>query len=158
MMLIIMDKDPARAVELLIRNTSKQFCFKQLIELGQLICSAGISDVYKRIPQGKEIQNWIKQNPGWVLMFMSTLYRRRVTEGFQNSTLEALNTILFNLRQYWFENTTSTAIRTGIWRYKKSYASEYTTNSELPIDLVTGLYINYITKFKFPRKMTDIYR
>ena len=36
----------------------------------------------------------------------------------------------------------------AIWRYSKEYKSEYPTNSELPIELVTELYKEYI-KWKF---------
>lgn len=53
MMLIILDKNPLKSAELV----PDKIKFKQLIELGQLICSAGISDVYKPIKQGKELEN-----------------------------------------------------------------------------------------------------
>ena len=74
MMLIICDKDPYKAVKYLIANTNKNFVFKQLLELGQLICSCGFSDVYKKINQGKKLQEWIKYNPMWVLRYFTQLY------------------------------------------------------------------------------------
>lgn len=55
-MLLILDKNPILAANLV----PSKLKFKQLLELSQLICSAGISGVYKKIPQGKEIQNCIK--------------------------------------------------------------------------------------------------
>lgn len=53
MMLIITDKDPIKAVLYLEKYTPKNFWMKQLIELGQLICSAGISNQYKKIYRGE---------------------------------------------------------------------------------------------------------
>lgn len=58
MMLLILDKNPILAANLV----PSKLKFKQLLELSQLICSAGISGVYKKIPQGKEIQNWKDAN------------------------------------------------------------------------------------------------
>ena len=49
MMFIILDSCPIQAVYKL----PEKIRFKQLIELAQLICSAGFSDIYKKIPQGK---------------------------------------------------------------------------------------------------------
>ena len=70
MMLIILDKDAIKSAEL-IPDSLK---FKQLLELCQLICSAGYSDVYKKVPQGKDIQQWILKNPIWTKKFAIALY------------------------------------------------------------------------------------
>ena len=70
MMLIILDKDPVKSAQLL----PDKIKFKQLIELCQLICSAGISNVYKPIKQGKHLQNWILKNPIWTKKFAIALY------------------------------------------------------------------------------------
>ena len=56
MFLLILDKDPIRSAHLI----PDKLKFKQLIELGQLVCSAGISDIYKPIKQGKQLQEWKK--------------------------------------------------------------------------------------------------
>ena len=58
-MLIITDKNPYKAAGWLLDNTNKNFCFKQLLELSQLVSSTGISNVYKPVKQGKELQAWI---------------------------------------------------------------------------------------------------
>ena len=165
MMLIVMHEDPIQAARLLIENTSNQFCFKQLIELGQLICSAGISSVYKKIPQGREIQEWIRENPGWVYHFLTHLNCYCSAKlSLSPETIHKLSTIIGNLVTFWATvSPESSAVthercKTAIWRYKKSYISKYPTNSELPIETTTRLYVGYITKFKFPRKITDIYK
>lgn len=59
MMLIVLDKNPITAAKLVPNNLK----FKQLLELAQMLCSCGFSNLYKKIPQGKAIQEWIKQNP-----------------------------------------------------------------------------------------------
>lgn len=66
MMLIILDKNPYKSAELV----PDRLKFKQLLELGQLICSAGISDVFKPIKQGKALQEWVKNN----LLFIDCFY------------------------------------------------------------------------------------
>ena len=73
MMLLILDENPILAANLV----PSKLKFKQLLELSQLICSAGISDVYKKILQGKEIQNWILENPAWVYRYFDTLLDRK---------------------------------------------------------------------------------
>ena len=65
MMLIIADKSPQKNFEYLVENTNKNYIFKSLLELAQLVCSCGYSEVYKPIKQGKEIQEWIKNNKLW---------------------------------------------------------------------------------------------
>ena len=73
MMLIIMDKSPEMSVLELIRYSNKQFVWKQLLELCQLICSAGYSDVFKPLKQGKELQNWVGKNITWVKAYGEAL-------------------------------------------------------------------------------------
>ena len=148
-MLIIADKSPDKAVEWLIQNTDKNFCWKQLLELGQLVCSAGISDVYKPIKQGKELQEWIKDNRLWVYRFISYLWIKVVA----NVNLKPKTTLdLYKIRNDLFDSIKKkkriTYPKTAIWRYSKEYESEYPTNSELPIEVVCELYKKYLFEFK----------
>lgn len=152
MMLIIADKSPDKAVDWLVENTNKNFCFKQLLELGQLICSAGISDVYKPIKQGKELQEWIKDNRLWVYRFISYLWIKVVA----NVNLKPKTTLdLYKIRNDLFDSIKKkkriTYPKVAIWRYSKEYESEYATNSELPIEVVCELYKKYIIEFKFKK-------
>ena len=84
MMLIITDKDPYKSAQLLIASTNKNFVFKQLLELGQLICSAGISSVFKPVKQGKELQEWIRNN----LYFTYRFYEHLQVWVYQNINLK----------------------------------------------------------------------
>ena len=49
MMLIIADKSSQKNFEFLVENTNKNYVFKSLLELAQLVCSCGYSEVYKPI-------------------------------------------------------------------------------------------------------------
>lgn len=70
MMLVVLSKWPKKAARLV----PDKIKFKQLLELGQLVCFAGISSVFKPIPQGKEIQEWIRKNPRWTFLYFENLY------------------------------------------------------------------------------------
>jgi len=157
MMLIIADKSPNKAVDWLVKNTNKNFCFKQLLELGQLVCSVGMSDVFKPIKQGLELQKWCYRNICWVYEYFDYLYHYCcLSIKMKNETKKKLFQINRDLhfegekvmpyhdfktnRHTWC----SIIPQTAIWRYNKEYKSEYPTNSELSIDVVTKLYKDYV--------------
>ena len=147
MMLIITDKVPYKAAQYLIGHTNKNFVFKQLLELCQLICSCGISNVYKKIPQGKELREWILKNKWWTLNYFNELLDYvKVNINLNSETEIKFKRINKELRSsvYWKEIP-----ETVIWRYKQGYESKYPTNTELPIDECCELYKEYLEwKFK----------
>lgn len=151
MMFIIANKNPEKAVEYLVTHTNKRFYFKQLIELGQLICSAGLSNEYKKVYRGKEIQNWIKQNTLWTYMYYRDLLFI-CKDIFK--TQEAYNKCLAiqNDLGKRFDSTYEVEAQTAIFRYKMGYRSNYRTNSELPIDIACNEYRNYIEQYKFKKE------
>ena len=155
MMIIIADKSPDKAVDWLVENTNKNFCFKQLLELGQLICSCGISNIFKPIRQGKVIQEWIEKDENIFFVFRYYGFLRSWCEDNIKclpSTFLKILTIEQHFWQYIYRKRyTEKPIKTAIWRYSKEYESEYPTNSELPIEVVTELYKKYITEFKFKK-------
>ena len=149
MMLIIMDKSPEMSVLQLIRYTNKQFVWKQLLELCQLICSAGFSKEFKPLKQGKELQVWVANNKTWVKAFGWALLEYCLNNiKMVYETYKKIRNILNSLDdvECWVIPP-----QNAIWRYSKDYKSEYETNSELPIELVTELYKKYITEFKFKK-------
>ena len=153
MMFIIADKNPERAVEYLVSHTSKVFYFKQLIELAQLVCSAGFSDIYKPVARGREIQEWIKQNKWYTYKYMRTLWIYVVANTKATpTTLLKLYKITNSLFDSLNSGDINKRIKTGIFRYKKGYESEYKTNSELPIKQLCWEYRKYIENFKFPKE------
>lgn len=153
MMFIIANKDPHKAVEYLISHTDKRFYFKQLIELGQLICSTGISSEYKKINRGKAIQDWIVRHPTWTYWYYKDLLYQ-CQDIFKNPSAykraaKIKQDLLLDENTGMEDNPT---ITTAIFRYKQGYHSEYTTNSELPIDIACKEYIRYIETYKFKKE------
>ena len=139
MMLIILSKNPVYAAEL-VPNKLK---FKQMLELCQLICSCGYCDIYKKIPQGKELQAWIKKNPGWVKTYACHLYlwclenieMKQKTMGDIFSIIASINDIC-----------RTTEIETAIFRYVKEYKdlTVYKNNEELLINVAIDEYKKYM--------------
>ena len=144
MMFIICDTNPQKAVDYLINNSSQRFYTKQLLELYQLICSCGYSSIFNKIPQGKEIQAWIKQNLKWTMCYLYYLlnkcknyYKLLIQEKFHKINEDILN---------------YPKITTIIFRYKKDYTNtKYFTNTELDIKSGINEYRKYL-KWKFPTK------
>lgn len=131
MMLIILDKNPHKSAELV----PDRLKFKQLLELGQLICSAGISDVFKPIKQGKALQEWVKNNIEWIEKYYRTLYKWCfININFKENTDFNLTKIwknLLNFPESWKVNYEP---QTAIFCYVKEYAefTKYKSDSELP--------------------------
>lgn len=140
--LLILDKNPYKAAELI----PDRLKFKSLLELCQLICSAGISDVFKPIKQGKELQEWIKKNQTWILMYYTFLrYWCFFNINMQIKTIEKTRKIQENLLTSGNRNDDA-ILTTAIFRYVKEYAefTEYESNSELDIDVAISEYKRYL--------------
>lgn len=153
MMLVVAEKNPIENALYIKENTNKNFLFKSLLELGQLICSCGISNVFKRVHRAKEIQKWILNNKLWVYRYYTALY---FTCLINIKIKPATFVKLYNIRQDLFElikhKRRITYPKTAIFRYKKGYNTKYKTNIELPIEECTKEYKKYIETYKFPRK------
>ena len=164
MMFLICSKDPKEAVDYLIDNTNKLFCFKQLMELGQLICSCGISSVFKPISRGKEIQAWILENPHYVYnYFLYLLLWCMEHVNLKQETVEKFNRIIRNLRSYINKESLLPANictiahnlypKTIVFRYKKEYAgyTKYKSNEIISIEEGIKEYKEYL-KWKMREK------
>lgn len=150
MMLIITSVNPYMAAEFLIDNTNKNFCFKSLLEIAQLISSCGISNVYREVKQGKMLKEWIKQNVSWVYRFYCSLFLWCLKNiNLKDKTKKDLLQIENDLFNHLDGNLIP---KTAIWRYSKEYESEYPTNSELPIDICVEEYKKYL-EWKFNDKI-----
>lgn len=137
MMLLILDKNPITA-GLLVPDKIR---FKQLLELCQMICSCGYSDVYKKIKQGQNIQEWIKNNYTWVRRYAETLLHWcEKNVNLKPKTREDFNKIINSMPHTYFV----LPIRDAILRYKEGYECEYPTNTELPIEECIREYEKYI--------------
>lgn len=152
MMLIIADRDPYKNAKYIAEHTNKNFLFKSLLELGQLICSCKISSVYKPVKRAYEIQGWILENKLWVYRYYKTLWYYCISKiNMQSKT--ALD--LYNIENDLFDSIEKKKRivypKTCIFRYKKGYKSKYESNSELPLEEGIKEYRKYIEEFKFPQ-------
>ena len=153
MMLIIAEKNPEDNFKYITEKTNKNFVFKSFMELAQLICSSGISNIYKPVKQGKELQKWIKENPLWVFRYYSRLwfwccaYIKMSTKTLYDTYMikDALCELVRGKKRITYP-------KTAIFRYKKGYVSKYKSNSELPLEECCKAYREYIETFKFPVK------
>ena len=141
MMLIILDKNPLESAKLV----PDKIKFKQLIELGQLICSAGISDVYKPIKQGKELQKWVIKNARWVLAYYYALLLHCITlYNLKFQTALNLTDIFVHLQEYCETNKLKRKdIESAIFRYVQEYNCDIPSKTELPIDECIQEYKKY---------------
>lgn len=141
MFLLILDKNPIYSAELVPNG----IVLKQVVELCQLICSAGISDVYKPIKQGKKLQEWIKKNPEWTYIYLNILmYRAKCLFKVSRDSFLKILQICIDLSNI-CNDSMEEEIETAIFRYSKDYKCNIPTNSELPIDECIEEYKKYIT-------------
>lgn len=145
MQLYILDKSPLDSAQLLFDTLGEKYSFKMLIELCQLICSAGISQVYKPIPQGKELQEFVKNNKEWVHKYAGHLFRlcRDSNIKIKTESLKNIDLILSDL----FINLDGgfKLIKAAPFRYKAGYPCDIPSGTVLPVaDCVTE-YRKYLS-------------
>ena len=145
MFLLVLDKDPLKSAQLV----PDKLKFKQLIELCQLICSAGISDIYKPIKQGKELQEWVKKHPEYIAIYMWSL------KDYCKNNVRLKYKTVFDIEQIYFDlyylckdrvKMVKEPTNTAIFRYSKDYEcfTKHATNTELPVDECIKEYKKYI--------------
>ena len=145
MFLLVLDKDPLKSAQLV----PDKLKFKQLIELCQLICSAGISDIYKPIKQGKSLQEWVKKHPEYIAIYMWSL------KDYCKNNVRLKYKTVFDIEQIYFDlyylckdrvKMIKEPTTTAIFRYSKDYEcfTKHPTNTELPIDECIKEYKKYI--------------
>lgn len=152
-MLVIVNKNPYENAFYIKEHTDKKFLFKSLLELARLICSCGISKIYKKVNRAKEIQGWILKNKFWTYKYFSALLFICLAE-IQAKPATFIK--LYKIRQDLFELVKDkrrlVSPKTAIFRYKKGYVTKYKTNIELPLAECIKEYKEYIETYKFPKK------
>lgn len=144
MMFIILDKNPIKAVDKLPYSIR----FKQLIELAQLLSSCGVTNVYKPIPQGKELQEWILKHLDYVFFYyinLSYWCTKNIKMG--NKTWEDIGKItedLWNKLSFIEGKIVEHDPKNIIFRYSKDYTeTNIQSKSLIPIDLGIQEYEKY---------------
>ena len=155
-MLIILNPNPKKAVAELISKTDKRFCWKQLLELSQLLSSCSITNKMKPVKQGKELKQWILKNPCWTFTYFHELYLWCLTNvNLSLETRDKLYSIQEDLLNYAYNfklKYGNIPVSKAIFRYKKGYECLYKTNTELSITEAVKQYNKYITEYKFKER------
>ena len=128
-----------------------RYKFKMLVELGQLISSAGISDTYKKIPQGKELQQWVVENSIWTYSYFMELYEwSRKNINMEVATKLKLSCIRWDLYDYASKRTEIIPLH-AYFRYAKEYECGIPSKTLLPIDECIEQYKKYIEYKNIPK-------
>jgi len=149
MNLFILDKEPAVSAMKFYNKVNPKYAFKMLIELCQLICSAGYSSVYKKIPQGKELQKWITQHEKYSYSYTYVLFSYCVNSNLDISiqTKKNICNILYDLGQAAFliKRIQEEVPLRAYFRYKKGYDNTlYPSKTLLPIEECIIEYEKYL--------------
>lgn len=138
MFLLILDENPLLSAEFV----PDKLKFKQLLELCQLVNSEFDFGYMKKIPQGKKIQKWIRENTRWVFYYYSYLLLFCTQNvKLKKDTLHKLQNTLWELNKIYSKRP---ILETGIFRYSKDYKCEISTDTELPIDECIEQYKKYV--------------
>lgn len=139
MQLYILDRDPVKSAQLI----PDKYKFKMLIELGQLICSAGLSDVYKPIAQGKELQQWVKENTLYIKyyfyeLFIWTRENIRMSRETNSKLMKIYSDLIFE------SSLENCSIDSAYFRYACTYQCAIPSKTLLPIDECIRQYKKYL--------------
>jgi len=139
MQLYILDRDPVVSAQMI----PDKYKFKMLIELGQLICSACLSNVYKPIAQGKELQQWVKENNSWVYRYFAELFTwANFKINMTNLTRQKLIQMMNDL--YVMCEARKPEPIYAYFRYAQAYQCAIPSKTLLPIDECIECYKEYL--------------
>ena len=140
MQLLILDTNPIISASLV----PNKYKFKMLIELGQLLASAGLTNVYKPIKQGKELQTWVSSHRHYTYSYFDKLFRWSKSHVNMSSEtiakLEQIQTDLLNQLGKVAEKVPTHAY----FRYAKEYKCDVPSKTLLPIEDCIAEYKKYI--------------
>jgi hypothetical protein len=115
-----------------------------LIELGQLVCSCGLSDVYKPINQGKELQVWVNTHRAYTYSYFDKLLRLSKSHvNMTEQTLSKLEQIGLDLKNS-IGKVADKKLTHAYFRYNKNYVCSVVSKSLLPIDDCIAEYKKYL--------------
>lgn len=141
MQLYILDKDPVVSAQMI----PDKYKFKMLIELGQLICSAGLSNVYKPIPQGKELQQWVKDNTLWTYKYFYELFSWSIDNiKMKEDTNTKLMILKWDLWGNRFLRQDLITPSHAYFRYASAYQCVIPSKTLLPIEVCIEAYKEYL--------------
>jgi len=140
MQLYILDKNPIISASLV----PDKYKFKMLIELGQLLAGAGITDVYKPVKQGKELQTWVSEYCDYTYSYFDKLLRWSKSHvNMQSETLNKLEQIGFDLADS-IGKVAGKEPTHAYFRYAKEYSCSVASKTLLPIEYCIAEYKKYL--------------
>ena len=142
MMLLVLDKNPTEAA----LSVPEPYKHKQLLELMQML-SHVVDFGYDKIPQGKEIKEWISKNKLWVYTYAKVLMHDLNLKRSTKIKYKCLLDLLYEECKDIEESMPLVVpnAETAVFRYVKEYkGTEYPTNTELPIDVAVKEYEKYL--------------
>ena len=140
MQLYILDKNPIISASLV----PDKYKFKMLIELGQLLAGAGISNVYKPIKQGKELQAWVSEHRDYIYSYFNKLLRWSKSHiNMSDSTVAKLEQIGLDLADS-IGKVAEKEPTHAYFRYAKEYKCDVASKTLLPIDDCIAEYKKYL--------------
>lgn len=115
-----------------------------LVELGQLVCSCGLSDVYKPIKQGKELQAWVNTHRAYTYSYFDKLLRWSKSHiNMKPDTLSKLEQIGSDLADS-IGKVADKEPTHAYFRYAKEYSCSVASKTLLPIDDCIAEYKKYL--------------
>lgn len=147
MQLYILSEFPVESANILIDNMKPAYCHTMLKELCQMISSVlGGKEVNsildKKIPQGKEFQDFIRENPQWINRYgLRLLEHCKETVKLKEETKFKYSYILGELSKLGYSLRTPDQ---APFRYSKEYVCDVPTKSVLPIQETIKQYEKYL--------------
>ena len=129
-----------------VRLIPKHLRIKELIEVNNLICSAGISNVFKGTAKNKVLIEWVKRNSRYIFFY----YTRLIQWAWNNNrvpykTYVKLKSVREDLSFFMqYNNCTEESPKTIVFSYDSNYKSPIPNNTEVPTLKGIHLYREYL--------------
>lgn len=115
-----------------------------LIELCQLLSGAGITDVYKPIKQGKELQAWVSSHRHYTYSYFDKLFRWSKSHvNMSAETIVKLEQIQVDLKNS-LGKVAEKVPTHAYFRYAKEYKCDVASKTLLPIEDCIAEYKKYL--------------
>lgn len=119
---------------------------KELIEVTNLICSAGISSAFKGTIENEVLTEWIKQNSRYIFLYFTRLIQWAWGKNrMPYKTYAKLKSVRKDLSFFMqYNNCTEESPKTIVFNYNSDYKSPIPNNTEVPTLTGIHLYREYL--------------
>lgn len=129
-----------------VRLIPKHLRIKELIEVNNLVCSAGISNVFKGTAKNEVLIEWVKRNSRYIFFY----YTRLIQWAWNNNrvpyqTYAKLKSVREDLSFFMqYNNCTEESPKTIVFSYDSNYKSPVPNNTEVSTLKGIHLYRDYL--------------